>query len=46
VSKARRLAELAVAARDGKDPAGAHFSETASADEAAAALSRRDSVLG
>lgn len=46
VSKARRLAELAVAACDGKDPAGPHFSETASADEAAAALSRRDPVLG
>jgi len=46
VSKARRLAELAVVARDGKNPAGAHLGETAPENERADSLSRHDSVLG
>jgi glycosyltransferase involved in cell wall biosynthesis len=46
VSKARRLAELAVAARDGKNSAGARSGETAPENASAASLSTHDSVLG
>jgi teichuronic acid biosynthesis glycosyltransferase TuaH len=46
ISKARRLAELAVQARDGRNAAGAHLSETSSGIESAASLPGSDSVLG